>query len=45
MMGAVSTSETPVNFYEATQRHITEDFHIQGKNINKCSVVVYNLLM
>jgi hypothetical protein len=31
MMEAVSTSETPVNFYETTQRNIPEDSHLHTR--------------
>jgi hypothetical protein len=31
MMEAVSTSETPVNFYETTRRNIPEGFRLQKK--------------
>jgi hypothetical protein len=30
MMGAASTSETSVNFYQTTRRYNPEDSHIQG---------------
>jgi hypothetical protein len=32
MMEAVSTSETPVNFYETTRRNIPEDNHLHTRH-------------
>jgi hypothetical protein len=34
MMEALSTSETPVSFYQTTRRNISEDshLHLQGKH-------------
>jgi hypothetical protein len=31
MMEAASTSETPVNFYQTTQRNIPEDGHLHSR--------------
>jgi hypothetical protein len=45
MMEAVSTSETPVSFYETTRRNIPQDIHLHTRRREnlKSPTVVYLL--